>query len=503
MAASSTSRRFLALVAPRLSCDRLAWQGTRPEGPYAFVEKRANAMRLAAVDPRAAALGIAPGLTLADARARLPELVTYPHDAIADRAFLERLAEACERYSPSIALDPPDGVTLDIAGCTHPFGGEDALAADAVRRFARFVTLNAAIADTPEAAQALAHHNAPCVEALPVAALRLDEEATTALLRAGLKTVGDLADRPSAALAARFGPLAADRLARLLGRVDSRLTPRRKRPPILVERRFAEPVAMIDHIIAVADELLHEACAMLAGRDQGCRRCGIALFRSDGDVRRLSVEAGQPQRDPGTLLRLMRERIEGLRDPLDPGFGYDMVRLGLARLEALPPAQLALEGGSLSDDALAALIDRLSIRLGRAQVRRLVHVDSHLPEQAVLALPAQDMGRPQPWPLPDPGEPPLRPIHLFDPPEVIEVIAEVPDGPPHRFRWRRTLHEVTRAEGPERLASQWWRRADGGGLTRDYYRVEDALGRRFWVFRHGLYGHEKAQPAWYLHGLFA
>lgn len=477
--------------------------GARPDGPYAFVEKRSNAMRLVAVDPCGVALGLVPGLTLADARVRVPDFETFAHDARTDRRFLERLADACDRYSPAVALDPPDGVTIDITGCAHLFGDEAALAADAMARFAPLVTLRSAIADTPEAAQALARYGGNSIEALPVVALRLGDDATMALLRAGLKTVGDLACRPSAALAARFGPVAADRLARMLGRVDSRITPRRALPPVAAERRFAEPVGSVDHVLSIIGELLAEGCAELEKRASGCRQCTIALYRSDGDVRRLSVETGQPVRDPVTIMRLAHERIEGLSDPLDPGFGFDMIRIGLTRLEPLAAAQLALQGGSVSDDALAALIDRLSTRLGRGRVRRLVPADTHIPEQRMLALPALDIAKPAPWPLPEPGEPPLRPLHLFDPPQPIEVIAEVPDGPPHRFRWRRTLHEVTRAEGPERIAAEWWRRKDGAGLTRDYYRVEDARGRRFWVFRHGLYGTEKAQPGWFLHGLFA
>ena len=464
-------------------------------------------MRLAALNPEALALGLTPGLTLADARARVPGFATLAHDERADRAFLERLADACDRYSPAVALDPPDGITLDITGCAHLFGSEHGLAGDLIRRFSSVARLQWAIADTPEAAQALARYGSNGlngdVRALPVAALRLDADATLALIRAGLKTIGDLAVRPSAALSARFGPVAADRLARLLGTEESRLTPRRAIPPVIAERRFAEPVAQIDPILGVIAELLDTACEELAVRDRGCRRCTISLFRSDGDLRTLSVETGLPTRDSAAILRLLRERIETLADPLDPGFGFDQLRLSVARLEPLHARQLALEGGTLSEDALAALVDRLSTRLGRGRVRRFAPADTHIPEQRVLEWPALDAAQPAPWPAPEPGEPPLRPLHLFDPPQRIEVIAEVPDGPPHRFRWRRNLHEVTHAEGPERIAAEWWRRKDGAGLTRDYYRVEDARGRRFWLFRHGLYGREKAQPDWYLHGLLA
>jgi protein ImuB len=204
---------------------------------------------------------------------------------------------------------------------------------------------------------------------------------------------------------------------------------------------------------------------------------------------------------------LFGERLEALSDPLDPGFGFDLVRLAVPVLEPLAPTQLQLEGGAVAEGELAALIDRLSTRAGRAHFRRLRARDTHIPEQAVLALPAVDAPSPEAWTAPEAGEPPLRPIHLFDPPQPIDVIAEVPDGPPHVFRWRRIQHEIMRFEGPERIAAEWWRRdgreAQGSAPTRDYYRVEDARGRRFWIFRHGLYGTERANPGWYVHGLFA
>jgi protein ImuB len=323
-----------------------------------------------------------------------------------------------------------------------------------------------------------------------------------ALRRAGLKSIGDIARQHRPALAARFGEAMTALLARMIGEIDIHITPRRPPAAVIVEQRFAAPLTHSDAALAVIEALAVRAGLVLTERAQGGRRFEVALFRSDGHVARLGVETATAVRDPKLLIRLLRERIGGLADPLDPGFGYDLIRLAVPVVAPLAAQQLRLEGGTLADSEIGALVDRLSTRLGRSRVRRMVPGDSHIPEQAAFDLPFGDATGAA-WDEIAAGEPPARPIHLFDPPQIIDVIAEVPDGPPRRFRWRRQLHEVTRHEGPERIAAEWWRRADGAGLTRDYYRVEDSGGQRFWVFRHGLYGTEKPNPGWYLHGVFA
>lgn len=453
-------------------------------------------------------------MPLADARARVPELLVVAHDPVADAAWLDRLALGCNRYTPLVAIDAPDGLILDIAGAEHLLGGEAALIDDLEMRLSRLgMSVRVALGPTADAARALARYQtrpAPdedqAVRRLPVAALELEAEATTALVRAGLKTIGDLASRPMANIAARFGAGAANALRRILGDAPSPLDPRVAPPPVATERRFAEPLSSSAHATRVLAELVGEAMVELGELGKGGRHFRATFFRSDGLARSIEIETGHPTRDTALVMRLFAERMDSLADPLDPGFGFDMIRLAVPRLEALGATQLKLEGGavrkSIEEGAMDELVDRMTTRLGRKQVRRLLAADTHIPEQAQLALPAIDAPPPAPWQAPEPGEPPTRPFHLFDPPQPIEVIAEVPDGPPQRFRWRRVFHAVRRYEGPERIAAEWWRRRDNAGLTRDYYRVEDAQGRRFWLFRHGLY-EEKEHPLWYIHGVFA
>lgn len=513
---SPTPRRYLALVFPWLSIERLRairahlFVG-QDKVPVAFVETIGAAVRITAVDLAAAQLGIGPGLTLADARARVPGLMAVEADGHADLDWLERLASGCARYTPIVSLAPPDSLILDIAGCVHEFEGERPLAADIEARMARRgIAARHAFGDTPEIAQALARYaGAPApdergaVRRLPVVALGLDDDASVALTRAGLKTVGDVMNRPLATIAARFGEAAATAIRRLSGEVHAPLVARRSLAPIVAERRFAEPIARSGDALAVIADLAHEVGETLEQRHEGGRRWEARLFRTDGEVQSLRIETGQPIRDVALLMRLFAERIDSLADPLDPGFGYDLVRLNVLLAERLDAAQLKLEGGAAQRAQVAALVDQLSTRLGRGRVRRIDPRDSHIPEQAELMLPATAPAAVDGWPDPEPGEPPLRPIYLFDPPQRIEsMMAEVPDGPPRKFRWRRTVHDVARAEGPERIAGEWWKRHDRAIPTRDYFRVEDRRGRRFWIFRHGLYSETDA-PNWYLHGLFA
>jgi protein ImuB len=279
---------------------------------------------------------------------------------------------------------------------------------------------------------------------------------------------------------------------------------RRPVAPYVAEQRFAEPIASEADVLAVTERLAARLRTMLERRGEGARQVELALFRTDGVVRRLAVSTSRPIREPRDIRALFVERLKSLADALDPGFGFDLARLAVLAAEPRPPEQIDLARGEHPAD-LEKLVDRLSTRLGSRRVSRLVAHDEHLPELAADRIPAQAANGDLGWAafrqfrfMVDLSP---RPPRLLSRPEPIEAMAAVPDGPPVRFRWRRALHIVVAAEGPERIEGAWWD-GDGDGEARDYFRVEDSGGIRFWLFRSGLY-RATPTPSWFLHGLFA
>jgi protein ImuB len=467
--------------------------------------KRDNAMRLHAVDKHAARDGLSEGMKLADARARVPQLRVVEADEKADARLLERIADWCDRYTPFVACDGEDGLLLDVTGTTHLFGGERAMAALLQKNLQEqgFVA-RLALAGTAAAAHLLARHapslivapgkEAEAVSQLPVTALAAEADVIHGLRRAGLKTVGDVAARGRAELSARFGRELVMLLDHTLGRTEKPLSPRRRLPDCMAEHRFAEPLITADAIAATLEALATSLARVLEERGQGAKFFCASFFRSDGQVRRIAVETGQALRDPAVVARLFGEKLDALADPLDPGFGFDLIRLEASRTAADTQAI------SAGERELSILIDRLAARFGRERVLRFHQEDTHIPEAAAPLVPAQrETARPF-QKMPEDGR---RPLRMFAKPEPIDVPAQMlPDGPPAQFTWRRKRHHTLHAQGPERIAMEWWK-SQSSMPTRDYFRVEDEEGRKFWLFREGLLGRETTIPRWYLHGLFA
>lgn len=416
-------------------------------------------------------------------------------DPAADAAALVRLAEWCGRYTPWAAVDGEDGLILDISGCAHLFDGEAALIADTLKRLrSTRVSAQAAVADTPAAAWAWAHHgDGPILAAgetdalrpLPITALPLPRETADELWRLGLRSIGHLFDLPRGPLARRFGAATLQRLDRIRGLESEPIDPRRPSPQWRVHMTFPDGIGRREDIDAALDQLLASLGATLETERLGARRLELGFYRLDGTAQFIGIGTSQPTRDARHLHRLFAEKLDGVA----PGFGIETMILEAQTTETLVPRQAALSTATLGNDAVATVIDRLQNRLGRRAVFRAALQESHRPERAASFVPALTR---------DEGIAPAvspRPLRLFVPPEPIE--AQVLGGPaPRQFRWRRVEHRVTEARGPERIGPEWWR-PDGDRETRDYFWLQDGQGRRFWAYR------VKSSGAWFLHGLFA
>lgn len=476
---------------------------------------------------------------LADARAMYPHIDVVEADPQADRLLLEALADWCDRYTPLVAFDGADALFLDITGCCYLFGGEEALVAEMTHRFhEQGFDARIAVAATAGTAWAIARfhgdavvpagHEAQWLRPLPLAALRLDRAVCAALEGVGLRTVGAVMAAPRAPVARRFGKTPVLRLDQALGALDEALSPRMPVPELSAERHFAEPLMTledVEHVILLLAGTLQDA---LERRGEGALTFQLLLFRVDGAVSRLTVGLSRPTRVPERVAQLFHERLNSLNGSLDVGYGFDLVRLSVLSFGVLATQQV-----DLADDLneavadLALFVDRVAARLGRAVIRQPTAIASHLPERAFSLSPFASASDPEPHeaPLAAYSE---RPMRLLQRPEIVDVMAEVPDGPPLNFRWRRAHYRIARTEGPERISPEWWRRPlpsvkrkDGEEdtayeercrqivaektqqQTRDYFRVEDGEGRRYWLFRQGLYGRSKVSPRWFLHGIFA
>lgn len=531
----------MAIWACELALDR--WRHSencaRGEGgdaqPLALIAETARGPRIEAANAAGLAEGAVRGMMLADARTLCPHILVQPRDPAGDLAFVERLAVWAQRWGPWSAIDAPDGVLVDVSSVAHLFGGERRLLADVAQCCAaRGLAVRTAIAPTAGAAWALAHYAqmggtsagailgpqddiATSLADLPAAALRLDDDVLLVLRRLGLKRLGDLLGLAAGAakdetddgikagrdaVHRRFrnrtspsaNPLV--RMDQLIGRVPEPLLPVVPITAPLVQRRLLEPIRHRSLLDRVVEDLAADMMRVLEGRGEGARRLQLGLWRVDGEVVLRDLEMAAATRDAAHICRLFTSRL----DDVDAGFGIEMLRMRASWAEPVALEQDDLETAAQEHGtSLAVCIDRLSVRLGKDAVQRPVLRASHIPERA------------QGWQAPLEAEPAHqeqlafhdRPLKLLDRAEKIAVLYASPDGYPRRFRWRGALYDVARVEGPERIAPEWWRER-GGTRLRDYYRVEDDVGCRYWIYRAGLAGDGRGgEPDWFLQGMFA
>jgi protein ImuB len=534
------ARRILSLWFPCLAAERVLRQerGLAP-GPFAVVADQGNMQVLVSLNAEAEAAGLTPGQALRDARAMCPGLVSRPASPAAEAEFLATLRRWAGKYSPWVGAEPPAALILDITGCAHLFGGETGLM-EAVARDCDGLglTVRAGLADTVGAAWALARfagvaavgaHGgdakgkrrhwtrggaspgllpspaplariAPpgaartALAPLPVAALRLPDDTAAGLTRLGLRRISDILGMPRAGLSRRFGPALVRRLDQALGVEPEPVSP--ARPPLHFAVRMAlpEPIGLEADILAGLDRLLPVLAERLREKGRGARRVRLELGRVDRSAQIVEVGLARPGADPARIRPLLAMKL----GEVEPGFGIDRLRLVVTAHEPVLPRQhRGPAGGEAArrGDAAAVedLMGRIGARLGLEALTRLYPAESHIPEKAAIVMAAA-------WAAPSVGWARSglpRPLLIW--PSEPVVAPALPALPPE-FRWRGRVHAVTGAEGPERIAPEWW--LDDPAWRsgqRDYWRVTTSFGERLWLY----YAHGAAlSPGWFCQGSF-
>lgn len=527
------------LFLPHWATDYLKRRDPALKPPLALYERIKGGLRLAAIDAEAMRAGLRTGQSLTDARALVPALTTLELDRPLLEAGFADFADWHSNASPLVAVlrdaAPYGDLVLDVTGVSHLFGGEARMLRTLLERLrALGYSVAGAIAPTIGAAWAVSHFARSQVveavaldsvlDALPVHALRLDDKQIAGLTQMGLDRIGTLRHRPRKPLQARFGASLLLRLDQAYGVIEERMAPRLPLVEQMVERRFADPIALLDDVLAATQDLAVKLSCQLEQQGLGGQSFHLFLYRVDHKVMTLSLNAARLTRDPVHITDLFRHRAQRLEGEYDAGFGIDMVRLAAGSLDRLDAVQTGAFADQSGLDELDRLLDRLGSRLGAEAVLRTQMQASHLPERAARLVPAVAGSQENPVGLPLR----TRPLRLLPVPERVAINAEVPDGLPASMVWRQQTYRLVKAAGPERIGAEWWRSGkrlllapphqpdkdepppyipdlpvfDPDAGTRDYYMVEDGEGYRFWVFRLGLYGGDES-PVWYLHGLFA
>ncbi len=478
-----------------------------PDKPLVIVAVSGSKRRVMAVNRIARERGVMPGQRLNDAKAIAPDLVAVAADREADNAALSALSRWAQRFTPSTSANAPGGLWLDITGCARLWRGERRLVEALIEQLsARGIPCRAAVADTFGAAWAFArrterYHILPpgghrdLLPDLPLGSLRLGPETLAGLRRLGLKTVGQVMELPRAQLSGRFPDLL-PRLDQALGDAPEAIAFEHPPSPWFESAAFADFIMTPEDLRRAIDMLAAKLCRRLSEAGQGGKRFEVRFFGADNSIQRISIATSLPNRDAKGIAKLLAAKLE----TIDPGFGIEVVTLRAGRIEPMAEQQIAMDTRSDALANIAPLIDKLGNRLGFRNVWRFALYESHWPERSVTQV----------APMAEPYKPVwqngwARPIRLLSRPELIDVTASVPDNPPRQLRWGGVLRRTPRAEGPERIAPEWWQEPAGEKPSeiRDYYRIEDESGARFWVYREGLYAEGKPHPRWFIHGFLA
>ncbi len=495
--------RYLSIWFRHLKTDDYVLQHqTLHDRPFVMTASKRGRMVIQAVNVHAEEDDIHIGMAVADARAIYPSLTVVEASVDVEEKLLLRLAEWCLRYTPDVAIDPPDGLLLDITGCPHLWGGEREYLKDLILKLRAIgYDARAAIADTVGAAWAVARYGkiTPLIASgkqkealskLPPVGLRLENPVVERLHKLGLYTIGSFMNMPRHTLYRRFGKGVVTRIDQALGNIEEHIKTVRPVPPYEERLPCIEPIRTAGGIKIAVSKLLKKLCQRLYRESKGLRSATLTCQRIDNEIQQVSISTGQASRDEAHLFQLFEMKIASIR----PALGIELFLLKATTTEELIADQESLwRDGGIDEKAVAELLDKIGGKIGKNKVHRYVAEARYLPEHAYKEAENLQEKSKIPWRTDT-----LRPVRLLSQPEKIKVSAPIPDYPPLLFHYRRKTYPIVKADGPERIEQEWWQEE---GLYRDYYLVEDEKGARYWLFRSGHFDNKKS--GWYLHGFFA
>lgn len=460
-------------------------------------------MVITAANALAQAQGINAGIVVADARAIIPSLQVLDDKPGLTDKLLNRIGEWCIRFAPFVSIDPPDGLILDVTGCSHLWGGDTFYLAEISKRLkVRGYSVRAAMADSIGAAWAIARFGNKSViiesgqhtEALlplPPAALRLDVETIERLEKLGLRQIKDFIGMPRSALRRRFGLQLIQKLNQALGQEEEVIQPIQPIEPYQERLPCLEPIVTLTGIEIALQRLLDTLCHRLQQEQKGIRIVCFKCYRADGKIEQVEIGTIHPSYNVNHLFKLFETKLSTIQ----PEPGIELFVVEARKVEAHSPLQEKLWNTTcgLDDIGLSELLDRIAGKVGANHIHRYLPDEHYWPERSIKPASSLNEKSITTWRLDRP-----RPIQLLSNPERIEVTAPIPDYPPMLFRYKGKLHKIIRADGPERIEQEWWLQE---GRHRDYYSVEDEDGYRYWLFRAGHYSDKSYQ--WFIHGFFA
>ncbi|HNP21787.1 MAG TPA: DNA polymerase Y family protein [Panacibacter sp.] len=452
----------------------------------------------------AKAKGIYAGMVVADARIILPVLQVFDDKQGYAEQLLKKLGLWCIRYTPFVVMDEPDGLILDVTGCTHLWGSEEHYLRDLSNKLKGFgYHIRVAMSDTIGCAWAVCRfgkikaiikpgEQAAALMPLPPASLRLQPGTVERLLKLGLHNAGNFMNMQRSALRRRFGEDLLLRIDQALGIKEEFREPLFPIEPYSERLPCLEPIQAATGIEIALEQLLQALCSRLQKEGKGLRVAILKGYRIDGKLQQVQVSTNHPSHNISHLSRLFALKIPYI----EPALGIELFVLEAPKLEDLQTFQQTFwtANSSLESTEIAELLDNLESRFGSQVAHRYLPDEHHLPERSVKLA-----GSLKERPAIEWRADKRRPIQLLPQPQPVMVTAPIPDYPPMNFRYNNKLHIIKKADGPERIESEWWIQP---ALLRDYYVVEDEEGKRFWLFRAGHYEGDN-DPGWFIHGFFA